>query len=247
MTNSDFCPVHRISFVIPVYNEEENLLPLTTELDAVAEQLQVPYEIWFVDDGSSDGSLNKLRELALDFPQVFYLSLSRNSGQSAALQAGFLACSGDVIITLDADLQNDPADIPLMLRYFGTYDMITGWRHQRNDSWSKRIGSRIGNSVRNALTGEKIHDTGCSLKIMRASLLKRIRIYRGLHRFLPTLMRLEGASVLEVKVNHRPRTRGKSKYNNLTRGVEGFYDLLVVRWMQHRRLHIDIRERSYQE
>ena len=246
MIPTDSYFVGKISFVIPLYNEVENLLPLTTELTTVADQLQSPYEIWFVDDGSSDGSLARLRQLAQQFPSVRYLSLAHNSGQSAALQAGFQACSGDVIITLDADLQNDPADIPQMLRHFGPYDMVTGWRFQRNDSWSKRIGSKIGNFVRNALTGEAIHDTGCSLKIMRATLLKRIRIYRGLHRFLPTLMRLEGARVLEVKVNHRPRTRGVSKYNNLQRGIEGFYDLLVVRWMQHRRLQIDISERSYQ-
>lgn len=246
MPETDPSFVGRISFVIPVYNEAENLCPLTTELTGVAGQLQQSYEIWFVDDGSSDDSLSRMKELAQHFPSVRYLALARNSGQSAALQAGFLASTGDVIITLDADLQNDPADIPEMLRYFGPYDMVTGWRYRRNDSWSKRIGSKIGNFVRNALTGEEIHDTGCSLKIMRADLLKRIRIYRGLHRFLPTLMRLEGARVLEVKVNHRPRTRGVSKYSNLQRGIEGFYDLMVVRWMQRRHLQIEIRERSYQ-
>lgn len=232
----------KISFVIPVFNEQENLQPLTEELEAVAAQLQSPYEIWFVDDGSTDASLATIRNLAETVAAVRYLALARNSGQSAALAAGFAAATGDIIITLDADQQNDPADIPEMLRHYGHYDMVTGWRYQRNDNWSKRIGSKIGNTVRNRLTAETIHDTGCSLKIMRAALLKQIKIYRGLHRFLPTLMRIEGARVLEVKVNHRPRTRGVSKYTNWGRAIEGFYDLIVVRWMLRRHLQISFRE-----
>lgn len=236
--------VQKISFVIPVFNEQDNLQPLTEELEAVAAQLQCPYEIWFVDDGSTDASLATIRNLAKTVASIRYLALTRNSGQSAALAAGFAAATGDIIITLDADLQNDPADIPEMMRYYGYYDMVTGWRHQRNDNWSKRIGSKIGNTVRNRLTAETIHDTGCSLKIMRATLLKQIKIYRGLHRFLPTLMRIEGARVLEVKVNHRPRTRGVSKYTNWGRTIEGFYDLIVVRWMLRRHLQISFREAS---
>ena len=120
--------------------------------------------------------------------------------------------------------------------------MVTGWRHNRRDSLAKRIGSRIGNFVRNRLTGETIRDTGCSLKVMRAEMLKRIKWYRGLHRFLPTLMRLEGARVIEVKVNHRPRTRGTSKYNNWRRAIDGLYDVLAVRWMIRRRQTVTVRE-----
>jgi dolichol-phosphate mannosyltransferase len=232
-----------LSFVIPVYNEEGNLPRLFEEIAAAVAGLGVPWEVWFVDDGSSDRSLAVIRELAAARPEVRYLALARNTGQSAALYAGFQAAGGDVVITLDADLQNDPADVPAMLRHFGEYDMVTGWRHDRRDTWSKRVGSRIGNAVRNRLTGESIHDTGCSLKVMRAEMLKRIKMFRGLHRFLPTLMRMEGAKVLEVKVSHRPRLHGVSKYTNLRRGIEGFYDLMSVRWMLRRHLDIRIRER----
>ena len=147
-----------------------------------------------------------------------------------ALYTGFQHAKGDVIITLDADLQNDSADIPAMLEHYGDHDMVTGWRQNRQDTISKKIGSKIGNGFRNWMTAETIHDTGCSLKIMRADMLKRIRMFRGLHRFLPTLMRLEGARVMEIPVNHRPRLHGVSKYTNWRRGIEGFLDVLAVKW-----------------
>ena len=142
-------------------------------------------------------------------------------------------------MTMDADLQNDPANIPMMLKHYGQYDMVNGWRRSRQDSPAKKISSRIGNFVRNLLTGETINDTGCSLKVMRAEMVKNIKMYRGLHRFLPTLMRLEGARVIEVPVNHRRRQFGVSKYTNLRRGLEGFQDLLAVRWMIRRHVRID--------
>jgi len=235
-------PAGSISFVVPVYNEEENLSQLVEEIERVAQGLDRAYEILLVDDGSSDGSRQRIRQLSADYPALRLLALARNCGQSAALFAGFQAAAGEIVITLDADLQNDPADVPRLLAYFGGYDMVNGWRHNRQDTWSKKIGSRIGNGVRNWLTRETIHDTGCSLKIMRAQMLKRIKMYRGLHRFLPTLMRLEGAKVVEVKVNHRARLFGVSKYTNYRRAIEGFYDLLAVRWMMKRHLRIDLRQ-----
>jgi len=228
--------VQMVSFVIPVYNEEDNLRQLVDEIKSVADILNHPYEIILVDDGSSDKSLSCIHEIALNVPELLCISLERNSGQSAALFAGFQVSHGDVIITLDADLQNDPTDIPAMFAYYGSNDMVIGWRRRRMDTLSKKIGSKIGNFVRNCLTHERIHDTGCSLKIMRADMLKRIKIYRGMHRFLPTLMRLEGARVLEMPVNHRPRLHGVSKYSNLRRGIEGFQDLLAVRWMLKRHI-----------
>jgi len=231
-----------LSFVVPVYNEAENLERLCAEITATADSLGRPYEILFVDDGSRDDSLAIIRQLAKAYPPVRSLALEHNTGQSAALYAGFQAARGDVIITLDADLQNDPADIPAMLAYYGEYDMVTGWRFNRRDTWSKKIASRVGNFVRNRLTDETIRDTGCSLKIMRADMVKRIKMFRGLHRFLPTLMRLEGARVIEVKVNHRPRLHGVSKYSNLRRGVEGLQDVLAVRWMLKRNLRIKVRD-----
>ena len=231
----------KISFVIPVYNEEDNIERLFDELSRVAMELPQPYEMVLVDDCSTDRSLEIIRGFATRHPQVRYLSFAVNCGQSAALYAGFQHATGDIIITMDADLQNDPADIPKLLGYLGEYDMVNGWRADRQDTLSKKIGSRIGNYVRNKLTWEAIHDTGCSLKVMRASMLKRIRMFRGLHRFLPTLMRLEGARVIEVPVHHRPRVYGESKYNNLRRGIEGFYDVIAVRWMIKRHLTIRIR------
>jgi dolichol-phosphate mannosyltransferase len=235
--------MEKISFVIPVYNEESNLDQLIKELSQVADGLGHDYEILFVDDGSNDRSLDTIKKLADLNNRVRYLALACNSGQSAALYAGFQQASGDVVITLDADLQNDPADIPKLLQFYGEYDMVNGWRANRQDTAWKKFGSRIGNFVRNRLTWEAISDTGCSLKVMRADMLKRIRMYRGLHRFLPTMMRLEGARLIEVPVNHRPRLRGVSKYGNLKRGLEGLYDVMVVRWMIRSRLKIEIRER----
>src|SRR5512134_1656031 len=239
--------IRKISFVVPVYNEEENIPHLVGEIDAVAGTLGHPYEILLVDDGSLDGTLPAIKAIAAENPALKYISFSENRGQSAALYAGFQSASGDVIVTLDGDLQNDPSDIPAMLSLYGEYDMINGWRHDRRDTRWKKIGSWIGNTFRNRMTGETIRDTGCSLKVMRASMLKRIRMYRGLHRFLPTLMRLEGARVIEVKVNHRPRVRGTSKYSNLRRGVEGFYDVLSVRWMIRRNLTLPVRESNVQD
>lgn len=233
----------KISFVVPVYNEEENLCLLADELKAVAPALGVPCEFLLVDDCSRDGSLALMRKLATEDERFKFLAFARNSGQSAAMWAGFQHASGDVIITLDADLQNDPADLPAMMKHYGSeYQMVSGWRYNRQDSLSKKLASRLGNWVRNQVTGDSIHDTGCSLKIMNASMLRRVPAFRGLHRFLPTLMRLEGARVIEVKVNHRPRLHGESKYTNLRRGIEGFCDLLAVRWMMSRHLRVEIGE-----
>ncbi len=235
--------MEKISFVVPVYDEEGNIERLFTEIHKVAVDLPCSWELLFVDDCSRDGSLALIKKLAEAHPQVKYLAFEKNTGQSAALFAGFQAATGDVIITLDADLQNDPADIPRMLAYYGDYDMVNGWRYNRQDTLSKKISSKIGNFVRNKLTWETIHDTGCSLKIMNATMLKRVKIYKGLHRFLPTLMRIEGARVIEVKVNHRARFQGVSKYTNLRRGIEGLYDVITVRWMIKRHLTIKVKER----
>jgi len=228
----------KISFVIPVFNESNNLVPLFNELQEVADTLGQPYEIIFVDDGSSDNSqaiIHSLQDCSLT---VRLLSFRENRGQSAALAGGFQAATGSIIITLDADQQNDTRDIPLMLKEFGPNDMVNGWRRQRRDTLSKKVASRIGYLMRKLLTGDTIRDTGCSLKVMRADLAKRIKPFRGMHRFLPTLMRLEGARVFELPVNHRPRTRGVSNYSNWRRGIEGFQDLLAVRWMIKRHVSI---------
>jgi dolichol-phosphate mannosyltransferase len=236
--------IKKISFVIPVYNEVLNIIPLFSEISVVMVEINLPYEIIFIDDCSTDGSLDVLRKLSELSTNVRYVSLQENKGQSAALAAGFKEVSGDVVITMDADLQNDPRDIPGMLEYYKDYDMVVGWRYHRNDSFSKILASKIGNRIRTRVTGDEIHDTGCSLKIMKSSMVKKIKIFRGLHRFLSTLMRLEGASVVEVKVHHRARKFGVSKYTNLKRGIEGFQDLMAVRWMMKRNVPYKIKEAS---
>lgn len=234
----------KISYVIPVFDEEENLPLLYSEINRVSAIVGYDYEIILVDDCSRDKSLSVIKEMAEKDSHVKYIAFAKNTGQSAALYAGFQYASGDIVITMDADLQNDPGDIPEMLKLYGEYDMVNGWRYSRKDTLSKKIASKIGNTIRNAVIKEDIHDTGCSLKIMRADMLKKIKMFKGLHRFLPALMRLEGAKVVEMKVNHRHRQFGVSKYTNLRRGIEGLYDLISVRWMMKRHLKISIREQN---
>ncbi len=236
--------IHFISLVIPVYNEEANLDELYAQCRAALESLPWKWEILLVDDGSTDGSLACIKALAAADARVHYLAFDRNHGQSAAFAAGFAHARGDAIVTLDADLQNDPADIPrLLARYAeGDVDMVIGWRQKRQDTWGRRVASRIANAIRNALTGETVRDTGCSLKVMRADLARRLPVFSGMHRFLPTLMKMHGARVAELPVHHRPRTRGVSKYGLWDRAWTAWWDLLAVRWMQRRHVAFHIRE-----
>lgn len=233
---------YSISFVVPVYNEEKNIELLYKELKEIADKISDDYEIIFIDDASTDKSQILIKKIATYDKKVKYIFFEENSGQSAALYAGFQKASKDITITLDGDLQNDPKDIPRMLEYYGEYDMINGWRKQRNDSIFKKVGSKIGNFFRNIMTNETIKDTGCGLKVMKTDILKRIKMYKGLHRFLPTLMRLEGARVIEIPVNHRKRIYGHSHYSNLKRAFSGFYDLISVRWMIKRFIKLKIKE-----
>lgn len=231
-----------VSVVIPVFNEEENLRPLTAELVTVMESLQKSWEIIFINDGSSDGSGLVLQELGRSFPCVRILTFKRNCGQTAAFDAGFKSARGEIIITMDADLQNDPSDIPRLLEKMGDYDAACGWRHRRNDPFIKLISSRIANFVRNKLSDEDIKDVGCSLKAFKASYVKKLKLYSGMHRFFPTLIKMEGGRVVEVKVNHRPRRHGLSKYNIRNRMMRSFMDLLAVRWMKKRKYNYEIVE-----
>ncbi len=223
-----------ISLVIPVYNEEENLPVLHGEIRQAMEGVGRPYEVIYVDDGSSDGSPAILSGLAGQDPRVRVLRQRRNSGQSAALDAGFRFARGAVVVTLDADLQNDPADIPRLLERIGEYDVVSGVRTRRQDSWVRRISSRIANGIRNRVTHESVTDVGCTLRAARAEYLRRIPVFNGMHRFLPTLLRMEGARVTEVPVNHRPRLHGKPKYNIRNRIWRALMDLFGVRWLQAR-------------
>ena len=229
--------IEKISLIIPVYNEEENLRDLYLEVTKALAGLDRAWEMVLVDDGSSDASLSIIRELAAEDPRVRFVAFARNCGQSAAFAAGFRYAGGDVVVTLDADLQNDPSDIPAMLEvYERGVDMVIGWRAKRQDTLVKRYASRFANWVRNSVSRETVRDTGCSLKVMRAEMVRCIPMFTGMHRFLPTLMKLEGARVAEMPVNHRPRGKGVSKYGIWDRAWASAYDLLAVRWMQKRHI-----------
>lgn len=223
-----------ISLVIPVFNEEENLPVLAAEIRQALDPLGRPYEVIFVDDGSTDASPAVLAGLAREDRRVRIVRQRRNSGQSAALDAGFRFARGEVVVTLDADLQNDPADIPRLLAHLGEYDVISGVRINRQDTWVRRVSSRIANGIRNWATGESVTDVGCTLRVCRTEYLRRVPMFTGMHRFLPTLLRLAGARVTEVPVNHRPRLHGQAKYGIGNRMFRALDDLRAVRWMQKR-------------
>jgi dolichol-phosphate mannosyltransferase len=225
-----------LSIVLPVYDEAENLDPLWVELRNSLEVLGLRFEALFVDDGSGDGSGEALDRMALDDDRVRVLHLESHSGQTAALDAGFRSARGNIVITMDSDLQNDPADIPLLLEMIGPFDAAVGRRVVRRDPWPRGLASRIANAVRNYVSDEFISDTGCSLKAFRRECLNRIRLYDGMHRFLPTLLKMEGFTVTEVVVGHRERHRGSSKYTLGSRFLRSCWDLVTVRWMQKRRL-----------
>ncbi|MBG0774943.1 MAG: glycosyltransferase family 2 protein [Desulfovibrionaceae bacterium] len=237
--------ISSISLVIPVYNEEDNLPILYREIATALERVEKTAEILLVDDGSKDRSLDVIKALADGDARVRFLAFAENRGQSAAFAAGFQHAAGDVIVTMDSDLQNDPADIPALLAtYEQGHDMVIGWRANRKDTWVKRMTSKIGNAIRNRISRETVKDTGCSLKVMRADMARRIPMFNGMHRFLPTLMKLQGARVAEVAVNHRPRVHGRSKYGVLDRAMTTWYDLIAVRWMQLRYIDYRIKEKN---
>ncbi len=229
-----------LSVVAPVYNERDNLEPLVQELLETLARDSLEIEIILVDDGSDDGSSERIAELARTHECVRGLHFRANRGQTAAFDAGFKASRGRWVVTVDADLQNDPADIRALLDAVGEHDAAVGYRATREDGWSRRVSSRIANAVRNRLSGDDIIDTGCSLKLFRRECLAGIKLYRGLHRFLPTLLRMEGYRVIQVAVGHRPRRRGRSKYGVRNRVFGAFVDLLAVRWMKKRRLDYEV-------
>jgi dolichol-phosphate mannosyltransferase len=232
-----------ISVVVPVFNEEESLPLLISPLEGVLNRLDRSYKVVFVDDGSMDGSWKILTEMVRDHPFIRSLRLRENRGSSTALVAGVGEARGEWIVTLDSDLQNDPADIPWLLEYLDRYDMVAGWRQKRKDPWLKRISTKIANAVRNRLSGEKINDSVCPLRVFKRECFRDIPRFNGMHRFLPTLMKMEGYRVIEVPVSHHPRRFGVSKYNIRNRMVRSFIDLLAVRWMKSRHIHFEIEER----
>ena len=224
-----------LSIVVPLFNEEENLPQLAHELAAALQPTGLAYEVLFVDDGSTDGSLAALKALAAADGRVRILRHRRNAGQSAGLATGFRAARGAVVVTLDADLQNDPADIPRLLAALaGGFDVVSGVRVERQDSWVRKFSSRVANAVRNWATDEAITDVGCSLKAYRREFLADLPMFSGMHRFLPTLVRWNGARVTELPVRHRPRLHGVAKYGIGNRLFRALADLWAVRWMRRR-------------
>lgn len=220
--------------VVPVYNEEENLPVLAEEIRAAMATVDRPYEVLLVDDGSTDTSPAVMARLAREDGRIRIVRQRRNHGQSAALDAGVRHARGGIVVTLDADLQNDPADIPRLLEKMDGADVVSGVRAKRRDTWVRRVSSKIANGIRNRVTHESVTDVGCTLRAMRIEYLRKIPVFNGMHRFLPTLLRMEGARVTEVPVNHRPRLHGQPKYNIRNRIFRALADLFGVRWMQSR-------------
>jgi dolichol-phosphate mannosyltransferase len=230
-----------ISVVVPVHDEERSVAFLAEELRAALEPLGTPWEAIFVDDGSTDGSFAALTRLHAAHDDVRVVRLRRNFGKAAALAAGFEQARGDTIVTIDADLQDDPAEIPrLLAKLEEGFDLVSGWKVRRRDPLRRRLLSRVFNAVASRVSGIRLHDVNCGLKAMRAEVVDGIDLYGELHRFLPVLAHYEGYRVGELPVNHRPREHGRSRYG-LERYLRGFFDLLTVSFMgryRHRPLHL---------
>jgi glycosyltransferase involved in cell wall biosynthesis len=230
-----------LSVVVPVRNEERSVALLYEELAAALDPLGEPWEAVFVDDGSTDGSFAALTRLHAAAPNVRVVRLRRNFGKAAALMAGFDQSQGDTIVTIDGDLQDDPSEIPrLLAKLEEGFDLVTGWKTRRRDPLTRRILSRIFNAVTSRFSGVRLHDMNCGLKAYRAEVVRGLRIYGELHRFIPVLAHYRGYRIAELPVNHRPREHGRSRYGP-ERYLRGFLDLLTVSFIgryRHRPLHL---------
>ena len=233
-----------LSVVAPVYNEADNLPPLLQQIAAALANLPGAWEVVLTNDDSDDDSPQVLRRLMGQYPQLRVLSMPKRSGQTAALDAALRAARGRFIATLDADLQNDPADIPRLLEMVasGECDMVNGWRKDRRDPFGRRVSTKVGNWVRNRLTRENIHDSGCGVKVFRRECIERVKLFNGMHRYFATLVKMEGYRVREVPVHHRPRTAGVAKYGFWNRVFKVIRDAFAVRWMQNRTVLYDAEE-----
>ncbi len=230
-----------ISVVVPVYNEERSVALLYEELQAALEPLDLPWEVVYVDDGSTDGSFAALTRLHALHDNVQVVRLRRNFGKSAALAAGFGQAAGEVIVTIDGDLQDDPAEIPhLLAKLDEGFDLVSGWKAKRRDPLTRRALSRVFNAGVGLVSGVRLHDMNCGLKAYRASVVRGLPLYGELHRFLPVLAHQRGYRIAELPVNHRPRAHGRSRYG-IERYLRGFFDLLTVSFIgryRHRPLHL---------
>lgn len=235
-----------LSFVIPCHNEQDNLRPLVQAVWAAAEETGRSFEIVITDDCSTDDSWGVLRKLAAADPRMRALRLARNCGQSAALWAGLQAARGRYLITLDADLQNDPRDLPRLLEGLQQADCVCGTRVEsraRGDNFIRIASSRIANGVRNKLSGETISDAGCCFRAFKRECIGNLKFFKGMHRFLPTLFKMEGYTVTEVAISTHPRRAGQTHYGVWNRLFASFHDLLAVRWMKKRMVRYEVAER----
>ncbi|MDO8740481.1 MAG: glycosyltransferase family 2 protein [Candidatus Woesearchaeota archaeon] len=219
----------KLSMVIPVYNEEKSIFPLYNRLSAVLSKYK-NYEIIFVDDGSRDRTFANIQILHKKDKHVKAIKFKRNFGQTAALSAGFEHANGDIIVTMDGDLQNDPEDIPRLIEKINEgHDMVSGWRHKRKDSFAKKLSSSLANIARRIMLKDKIHDSGCALKAYKKESIKDLEIYGEMHRYLPAIVAMNGYKVGEIRVNHHPRKFGKTKYST-TRIFKGLLDLFYIKF-----------------
>ncbi len=226
-----------LSVIIPVKNEEDNVSRLGMEVSTALEGFELSWECLWIDDGSTDKTLDEMKKLHEKEPNHRYIVLDRNYGQSAGLSAGFDNAKGHIFATLDGDGQNDPADIPALVRLLVSEnaDMVNGVRQKRRDSIIRKISSKIANAFRNWVTGEMVKDVGCAIRAFRSECIRKIPVFKGMHRFIPTLIALAGYSkILEIPVNHRPREFGKTKYGINNRLWVGLWDSFAVMWMQNR-------------
>ncbi|NIA07498.1 MAG: glycosyltransferase [Actinobacteria bacterium] len=233
-----------ISVISPAYNEQECLADLCRELNETLSAMGRSYEIIIVNDCSEDDSLNVLRGLKGNYPALRVLTMGKRTGQTACMEAGFLTARGKYVVTIDADLQNDPADIPAMIELLDTNkaDMVTGHRHKRQDHWLRKLSTKVANRVRNWLNHETISDSACALKAYKHEIIPKLKLYEGLHRFMTTIVAMNGFRVVEIPVNHRPRTRGVTKYGLWNRVFRSLRAAFAVRWMQRHVLTYDVRE-----
>ncbi len=243
MAGAAFSTTPELSVIIPFCNEEEALPGTLQELREALDQSSLQnWEAICVDDGSRDNSAAVVREFMAKDSRFRLIKFTRNCGQTAALDAGLRAARGELTGTMDADGQNDPHDFPRLIQTLRErkLDVICGIRQKRQDDFVRKISSRIANGFRNWITHETVTDVGCAIRVFRRSCFNRIKLYEGMHRFLPTLFRIEGCAIDEIPVNHRPRTRGKSKYGIHNRLWRGLKDSFAVKWMQGRALHYEI-------
>jgi len=231
----------KLSVIAPVYNEEDNIIALYHSITEAVEKKVESYEIILVNDGSRDRSAKILNELAGSDQAVKVVHFEKNCGQTAAIWAGMKKSVGELIAIIDADLQTDPRDIFKLMPYIKKFDFVNGKRIDRKDTLLKKVSSKVGNAVRNWLTGDKIYDTGCPMKLMKREVADSYYLYNGMHRFLPTLAKMNGFRVIEIAVSHRERKFGVSKYGVLNRAFVGLMDAIVIGWLRKRVIHYQVK------